>query len=57
VAYAALALMVVALMLWVALRHRKSALTDAVLGFARSMDKTTLYAGSHRRSRARSAGL
>jgi hypothetical protein len=57
VAYVALALVVLGVIAGLALRRRKSMLSDAILGFARSMDKTSWYAGSRRPSRVRSAGL
>ena len=56
-AYAALTLLVLGAILLLVLRRHKSILSDAILGFARSMDKTSWYAGSRRPSRARSAGL
>ncbi len=50
-AYAVVVLVVGGLLLFVARRSRrspsgKSPFSDAVLGFARSMDKTSLYAGA-----------
>jgi hypothetical protein len=57
VAYVALTLVVLGVIAALALRRRKSLLSDAILGFARSMDKTSWYAASGRPSRVRSAGL
>jgi hypothetical protein len=57
VAYSVLALVVGGLIVFVALRIRKSTVNDVILGFARSMDKTPLYAGSRRPQRVRFPGL
>ena len=56
-AYVALLLVVLGVIVVMARRRRKSMLSDAILGFARSMDKTSWYAGSRRPSRIKSAGL
>jgi hypothetical protein len=53
VAYAVLMLVIGGLIVFVARRTRKSTVNAAILGFARSMDTTTLYSGSRRPQRIR----
>lgn len=55
-AYAVLALVVVGLIVLAGL-SRRSTLSDAILGFAHSMDKTSFYARSRSAARPRSSGL
>lgn len=49
-AYAVMALVVVGVVV-LAGRNRRSTLSRAILGFAHSMDRTSLYAGSQRSPR------
>ena len=55
-AYAAFVLVVLVAIVLLALRTRKSRWSEVILGFARSMDQTSWYAGSRGSSRTRSAG-
>jgi hypothetical protein len=56
VTYLILTVIAVALIVLLALRTRRSTVSEAVLGFARSMDTTCLYAGSRRSRGMRSSG-
>ena len=54
--YIVLALLAVALVVMLARGGRQLRVRDAILGFARSMDTTSIHAASRRPPRTRAAG-